>query len=298
MQLLAIRMPLFQHRTAVRLAHFGDLPVKVTVDWYDRHLLITDYEGIAQGQISKLSGVFIGSLTEIGMEPNCVVGKNRPDNLSRANMTYEVLYGPAPSEYFQVREESLAYDVSFTEGGFGTGIFLDMVKGRRFVNAQAKRCTRVLNLFAYTGAFSIAAAAGGAEEVIEVDTYQKWLKWGQRNQKLNGITNIRQRQEDAVKFLLKQSDNSYDMIICDPPSFARPKKGKPFRIQDGYQTMSSHFHRVLTKGGILVACCNHDKTSAHQFEKWLPKQLSIVDRIKPDIDFPNAHYLKILVLKK
>lgn len=301
-QLIEKRRDCFTHRNAVRLTHLGETPLNLTVDYYNTHVLITDYHGYGQKTLTNLASQYAQILPTLNHTCESVTAKHRPDNLSRAEMETLYLHGRKPPDTFQIQEHRLGYEVSFINAGFGTGIFLDMADGRQYIRKLVKTHPRVLNLFSYTGAFSIAAGAGlgshHAQRVIEVDTYPKWLKWSQDNQAINGLDMIRQRKEDAVQYMNKQKPNSFDLVICDPPSFARPKGGKVFRIEQGYKAMRSAFTTALSPGGILFACCNNDQTTPQQFERWLPRELKIIDRLSASPDFPNADYLKIIVLQK
>ena len=105
------------------------------------------------------------------------------------------------------------------------GIFLDAAKARAFVR-QAARGQRVLNLFSYTGAFGVAAAAGGATDVVNVDPNREYLAWSLRNAALNGVS-MRVLPDTAQDHLAKHlrrlardpARANYDLVIVDSPAF-------------------------------------------------------------------------------
>lgn len=304
---LTSRLSLFADRSAVRLSHH-DLLDGLTIDTYDGWVLLTEYRPQPRQKLIALAEEVLLQLADKDLPAHGAVLKERPDNLSHRQHEKRIdpnaithLAGALPPTYWTVNEGDLIWQVSFTEAGFSTGIFLDMVEGRQVIRELAGRHPRVLNLFSFTGAFSIAAGRGVAEQIIEVDTHGKWLGWSQTNQKLNGITTVRQRREDAVKFLAKQDDASFDLIICDPPAYANPKKGKRFTIESGYREMAPHFARVLAPGGSLLACCNHAATDRRQFYSWLPDSLNLVRWVSPSPEFEskgNDAYLKIALLTR
>ncbi len=305
-QCIEARRPLYPQREAVRLSHH-ELLDGLTVDDYAGNLLFTDYRGHDRRRLTGLAEVCLDALGDLGRPAIGAVVKVRPDNLSHKGVKTSVepalLAGSMPADHFEVVERGMRFDVSFVDAGFATGLFLDMAEGRAAVRGVVgglggEAGADVLNLFSYTGPFSIAAAVGGAGRVIEVDTSGKWLGWSQTNQRLNGVSVVRQRREDAVKYLAKQADDSFDLIVCDPPSYANPKKGRRFTIEAGYQAMASHFTRVLRPGGRLLACCNHAGTSHRQFQSWLPDALKLERWIDPPPDFPGADYLKIALLRR
>ncbi len=294
-----LRLNLFATRNALRLSHH-ELIDNLTIDYYNSHILFTDYADRDRHMLEQLADILLDELNNANLPITGVELKHRSDNLS--HMSYDpsacdLLAGSPSPDTFEITEHTRHYLVSFHNAGFGTGLFLDMVNGRDIVQQLAQNYPRVLNLFSYTGAFSIAVAHGGALRVIEVDTSSKWLKWSRQNQQLNNVIVVRQRRDDAVKFLTRQKDATFDMIICDPPSYAKPRRGKHFTIEVGYKTMIPHFSRVLSTGGVLLACCNHADTSRNEFKSWFTRYLNFNRWITPPLDFPNATYLKIALFR-
>jgi 23S rRNA (cytosine1962-C5)-methyltransferase len=295
---LSVRLPLFADRQAVRLSHH-ELADNLTIDDYAGHLLFTAYKRHDPATLQRLAEALLGALDAAGLPAHGAAVKLRPDNLSHAEAdpVARPITGQAPPTQFTVREDDATYQVSFEQAGFGTGLFLDMVEGRRFVREHA-RGARVLNLFSYTGPFSIAAALGGAQRVVEVDTSRKWLAWAQANQRLNGVQAVRQRRHDAVDYLRRADEGSVDLLICDPPSYANPKRGKRFSIARAYPSMARQFARLLKPGGRVLAACNHARTDRPTFANWLGDRLRLERWIEPPPDFPGASYLKVAVMRR
>jgi len=300
---IAERAPLFATREAVRLAHLAPI-AGLTLDDYNGWLLLTDYRGRDRPGLQAAAEAALDALGERRLSARGAVVKRRPENLSHRggseDATPETLAGDRPPRRFTVAEGGMRFAVSFEEAGFGTGLFPDMAEGRAAVRSLGATCPDVLNLFSYTGAFSIAAAVGGSQRILEVDTARKWLGWAQANQRLNGLPNgrVRQRCEDAVQYLAKQGAGRFDLIICDPPSYANPKRGRRFTIERGYREMAAHFARVLRPGGWLVACCNHARTPRGRFRRWVERGLRFERWIPMPPDFRGADYLKVALLRR
>jgi 23S rRNA (cytosine1962-C5)-methyltransferase len=141
-----------------------------------------------------------------------------------------------------------------------TGLFLDHRDTRRLVGAMAQG-TRFLNLFAYTGSFSIYAAAGGARQTTTVDLSNTYIEWAGRNFALNGHTAVtgegqnRLVREDTFRFLEDEARRgaAYDLVVLDPPTVSTSKKmAFKFDVQTNHPELLALTLRVLAPGGTLV----------------------------------------------
>jgi 23S rRNA (cytosine1962-C5)-methyltransferase len=155
----------------------------------------------------------------------------------------------------------------------------------------------VLNLFAYTGAFGVAAAAGGARSTTNVDNKRSALEGGRRNYALNGLEgNTRSfLDSDAIRFLNRtaRGRGRYDLVVVDPPPRFRRPGGRRFRVHDGYGRLIARSLRVLDTGGVLIAGLNALGVDDGAFEGHLAAaaeetgaRLRIVERIGAGSDFP------------
>lgn len=147
--------------------------------------------------------------------------------------------------------------------GWSPGLFLDQRGNRNWVRENAAR-KKLLNLFCYTGGFSVNAALGGADEVVSVDTSKQTLNWCKENFKLNELSpdDYEYWPSDARAFLqgCERKQRKFDLIICDPPSFARNKQ-QVFKIdKDGPDLVSSCLDRLNPQGRLLFSC-NYEKWS-------------------------------------
>ncbi|MCJ8277875.1 MAG: class I SAM-dependent methyltransferase [Bdellovibrionales bacterium] len=155
------------------------------------------------------------------------------------------------------------------ERGHNFGLFLDQRVRRQWVRDHSKD-KEVLNLFSFTCGFSSYAALGGAQRVVSVDTSKKYLNWGRENFELNGLksSDYEFRAMDSIEYLsyAKKKSQSFDIIICDPPSFSRHKKKKAtFKIERDGDHLIQACSAVLKPGGTLLFSTNFETRS---YEKW------------------------------
>lgn len=208
-----------------------------------------------------------------------------------------------------VLERSVTLHVWPHEGP-DVGVYSDMRETRAWlVPHLAGR--RVLNLFAYTGAFSVAAAVGGATEVVSVDLSGKYLDRARLNFVANGLPVVPEDfvEEDVWKALdrLRRKGRRFDVVICDPPSFSRSAVGT-WSAESDYPRLVAACARVLDPDGWLVCASNQGQISPHQFQGLVDDGLRKAERpgqeiwrgsASPDFPalstFPESRYLKVAV---
>lgn len=174
----------------------------------------------------------------------------------------QVLMGALPDETLTYREHGLVYEVDPVHGQ-KTGAFLDQRDNRERVGALSDG-KRVLNLFSYTGGFSLAAARGGAREVWSVDLSGPALEAAERNVALNrhlptvAAAHHVTRRGDAFDVLrdLERDDERFDVVIVDPPAFARSKAQVPGALKAYGRLAGLAVRRVTPGGTVLLASCS------------------------------------------
>lgn len=144
------------------------------------------------------------------------------------------------------------------------GLFLDQRDNRKRIRGHAGGKS-VLNLFCYTGAFSIVALQGHAESVCSVDISKNYLAWYRKNLELNGLGEAQtpMHARDVFEFL-RQSKERFDLVIIDPPSFSRGKTGN-FSTEKNLEQLLSASAEVLTPGGRILASINTEKLGLDAF---------------------------------
>ena len=159
---------------------------------------------------------------------------------------------------FIVNENGLKFLVNLSDY-LDTGLFLDHRTTRQMVREKSEG-KHVLNLFCYTGSFSVYAAAGKAAAVTSVDLSKTYLQWATENMKLNGFTDTSKYQylsADVLQYLDTLRPNQFDLIILDPPTFSNSKRMKDFLdIQRDHVMLINQCLHSLKPGGLLYFSTN------------------------------------------
>jgi 23S rRNA (cytosine1962-C5)-methyltransferase len=164
-------------------------------------------------------------------------------------------------EFFTVEENGLKFLVNLTDY-LDTGLFLDHRITRQMVR-EASKNKRVLNLFCYTGSFSVYAAAGGAASVTSVDLSKTYLQWAEDNFIINRFkdkSKFHFVHADVKQYLQTLKPNSFDLVIMDPPTFSNSKRMKDFLdIQRDHVELLNNVLRATTENGIVYFSTNYTK---------------------------------------
>ncbi|WP_271410515.1 class I SAM-dependent methyltransferase [Pseudomonas sp. Q1-7] len=272
---------------------------QVTVDWLEGVVLVSLFREPGGDEIGALKAM----LLRLSASPVWSESQARSLLLQHRYLldsTVELLWGEAVDECV-VSESGLRYKLDLGKKQ-NNGLFLDMRHGRDWVRANA-RGQQVLNLFAYTCGFSVAAIEGGAEQVVNLDMASSALSRGRDNHRLNG------HDLGRVSFLGHELFKSwgkvkklgpYDLVIIDPPSF---QKGS-FALTRDYQKILRRLPELLTENGVVLACVNDPGIGPDfliQGMKTEAPELRFVERLEnppefEDID-PDAG-LKALVFRR
>ncbi len=207
------------------------------------------------------------------------------------------------------RENNLLFIVDVLKGQ-KTGFFLDQRDARILIHKNAYK-KKVLNLFSYTGAFSISAAKGGANKVVSVDISQEAITHCKTHFRINNIEpNLHDFvTTDAFKFIDKSSELFYDLIICDPPAFAKTAAQTKVASEAYIRINKKCLEHLHAGGQLLTSSCSGRITST-DFEKLIrsaasqaKKQIRIVKRLSQAgchterLIFPEGQYLKTLFVE-
>lgn len=208
--------------------------------------------------------------------------KRRPREARKvANETPEALAPPAPiaakhavaPEQLVVRERGAEFLIR-PANGLSVGLYLDARDARAVVEELA-RGKAVLNTFAYTCGFGVAALRGGAKRAVNVDASRKVLDWGEENVRLNGFTPARYDfvSGDTFDWLgrFAKKGEAFDLVILDPPGFATTKTSR-FTAQRDYHRLVEAAQKVTAPGGLMLAMCNVEQR-AREFDAQLARGL-------------------------
>ncbi len=219
-----------------------------------------------------------------------------------------VLAGEAPPERLGIVEDGARFLVDVLHGQ-KTGFFLDQRESRARVRALAAG-RRVLNAFAYTGAFAIAAGLGGAREVVSVDTSRPALALAEAAWAENGLDAAAARFVAADVFdFLREGSDLYDLMVVDPPPFVRRRRDLTTGLR-GYKDVNLHALRRLAPGGWLLtsSCSQHlSRAAFREVVTFAAADAGRVPRLvveaghAPDhptaLGHPEGEYLKVLLLR-
>ena len=174
---------------------------------------------------------------------------------------------------FVIHENDLKFIVNLSDY-LDTGLFLDHRITREIIRKESSG-KRVLNLFCYTGSFSVYAAAGGATEIVSVDLSKTYLKWAERNMELNGFADnsplgppVPERtgeggtyvHADVLQYLQTLPENYFDIVILDPPTFSNSRRMDEFLdIQRDHAQLINDCLKGLKKKGVLYFSTNSRK---------------------------------------
>ncbi len=188
--------------------------------------------------------------------------------------------------------------------GLSVGLYLDARDARAWVRANAAGRT-VLNLFAYTCGFGVAARLGGATRAVNVDLSRKVLDWGELNHAHNALSVDRRDfiAGDCFDWLgrFAKKTEQFGLVVLDPPSFSNAD-GRRFRVETDYGDLVSAASRVVAPDGILVCCCNLEGMGPSQFERVVSAGLGgrsasqLAAFGASSIDFAQPPALKVLAL--
>lgn len=225
----------------------------------------------------------------------------------RQNKKVQLAWGLEPPEPLVIEERGVRLAVNLREGQ-KTGFFLDHRDSRHLVR-QMSRGLRVLDLYGYTGGFSVSAGLGGATEVTTVDVTAAALDLARQSWQLNGLEAGKHRTvtADVPEFLAQLDKNGarFGLVIADPPSFA-PKQSAKLQAQKSYTALHCSALGLIEAGGFYLAASCSSHINRQEFDDTLQegshrarRPLQILGRWEtpPDhprlLSFPEGNYLKV-----
>ncbi len=218
----------------------------------------------------------------------------------------QILLGKSSDKPMTIREYDLQYLIK-PDAGQSVGLFLDHRENRHRMR-QLARGKKVLNLFAYTCGFSVAAARGGAAAVVSVDLSAKSLVWGRENFDLNSLPKEGHEfvTSDSFEYLkwAKRQNLTFDIVILDPPTFAHGRKSKQdFSVTRDLHVLVRHAREVLNPEGIMFVSTNYRRFTMREIKDHVrrgcgQRRMTIVEQPDLPIDFAkDPDYCKSIIVR-
>ena len=268
-----------------------DIPeIPLVVDRYEDAVHITEYERPHERSLSRHSAwlqlMKATAAKTLGVPVQQVFLKKRQKR--RQGDQYEKIGDQKKMR--TVTEGELKFLVNLSDY-VDTGLFLDHRMTRSMVRDQAQGKS-FLNLFAYTGSFTVYAADGGATDTTTVDLSKNYLSWASENLKLNGLEGPQHRfvPSDSIEFLQKAVNDPkqrFDLVVVDPPTFSNSKRTEDdWDVQDQHVEMLDLVSQVLTPGGVVYFSTNFRKFKPRLAELSQFESVEISSKTVPE-DFRN-----------
>jgi 23S rRNA (cytosine1962-C5)-methyltransferase len=285
----------------------GDGIPGVTIDHYDGFAVVSWYsEGIFRYQTA-----IIAAFQAVFPETKGIYEKFRYQR--KDGLISRYVRGDAAPTPLIVKENSINY-ATYLDDGLMTGIFLDQREVRGALTERYAAGKRVLNTFSYTGAFSVAAAMGGAIETTSVDVANRSLERTKEQFAVNNLDGEQQKIYvmdvfDFIRYAIRK-ELQYDVTIIDPPSFARTKK-RTFSVTKDYTQLLEELIQITAPDGTLIVSSNAANYKEKNFKQDIAQAFknSRCDyRIMETFHLPNdfavppgsktSDYLKVFIIKK
>ena len=247
-----------------------------------------DYKGIYQKKRFDTKGMYLGE------DDDFICGEKSPEPLI-------------------VKENGVNFAVYLDDGAM-VGVFLDQKDVRKTIRDEYAKGKTVLNTFSYTGAFSVYAVLGGAKKTTSVDLAKRSLAKTKEQFEMNNIHSTEQEiivddVFDYFKYAVRKK-LLFDMVVLDPPSFARSKK-RTFSASKDYVTLLKEAIQITNKNGIIVASTNAANVSMFTFRDFIKKafsdlklkykveeSFSLPKDFKVNPKFQEGNYLKVVFIRK
>ena len=256
-----------------------DIPeIPLVVDRYENYLHITEYERPHDRDLARhrawldLMREAASECLDVPLKNTFLKQRRKGDSSGQYNKLSD------SGHRVVVNEGGLKFLVNFSDY-VDTGLFLDHRVARKMVMDEAAG-KRMLNLFAYTGAFSVYAAAGGAKSTTTVDLSRTYLDWAGENFQINDLGSAKHQfiASDTIEFLrtTAQQKKQYDLVVCDPPTYSNSKRTETdWEVQAGYVAIFEQLKKIVAPEGVVYFSTNFRR---FKFDEDLIKSLGFESR--------------------
>ncbi|MGG0644075.1 class I SAM-dependent rRNA methyltransferase [Sporosarcina gallistercoris] len=295
--------------TAYRLFNGeGDGIGGLSIDYFDGYYMVSWY---SEGIYSMKHHVY-GVLDKI-VNAKAIYEKKRFDTKGQYIDQDDYVSGTPGDFPIIVKENGMNFAVDLNDGAM-TGIFLDQRDVRAALRDKYSEGSHVLNTFSYTGAFSVAALSGGAVKTTSVDLAKRSLAKTIEQFSVNGIDYEAQdiKVMDVFDYFryAKRHELKFDVVVLDPPSFARSKK-YTFSSAKDYTALLQDAIAITEKKGFIVASTNNASFSMKKFKTFIDEafkatgtkykileESSLPKDFRTNRDYPEFNYLKVCIIQK
>ena len=269
-----------------------DIPeIPLVVDRYENYLHITEYERPHDRDLARhrawldLMRESAAECLSVPLENTFLKQRRKGDSSGQYNKLAD------SGRRVVVHEGGLKFLVNFSDY-VDTGLFLDHRVARQLVMDEAAG-KRMLNLFAYTGAFSVYAAAGGAKSTTTVDLSRTYLDWAGENFQINDLGSAKHQfiASDTIEFLKTsiRQKKQFDLVVCDPPTYSNSKRTEnDWEVQIGYVTIFEHLKKIVAPEGVVYFSTNFRRFKFdEEFIKSLGFEFREISKTTVPEDFRN-----------
>ena len=285
----------------------GDGIGGITIDYYDGYYVIQWY---SQG-IYSFKEYIVESLRRF-VHFKGIYEKKRFDTKGKYIEDDDFVEGQKGEFPIIVKENGVNFAVNLNDGAM-VGVFLDQRDVRKTIRDRYAEGKTVVNMFSYTGAFSVFAALGGAKKTTSVDLANRSRAKTIEQFSVNGIDYEAQDiiVEDVFKYFkyARRKELKFDMVILDPPSFAKSKKFT-FSAAKDYTNLLKESIAITEKGGLIVASTNCSLFGMDKFKSFIDtackemnqsykliEEFSLPDDFRTIDEYPEGNYLKVVFIK-
>jgi len=287
----------------------GDGIGGVSIDYFDGYYLLTWYsEGIYSFKREILNAL------EKAVEYRGIYQKRRFDTKGQyLDDKDDFIKGSTAPNPIIIKESGVNFAIYLDDGAM-VGLFLDQREVRKTIRDKYAKDKTLLNTFSYTGAFSVAGALGGAKKTTSVDLAKRSLAKTKEQFEINSIDVSGQDiiVEDTFNYFkyAKRKNLLFDIVVLDPPSFARTKK-YTFSVAKDYVKLLKDAIAITNSGGIIVASTNYSNFNMEKFKGFIDKAFNSLDKrykIEESFSLPKdfrvyekfkeSNYLKVVFIRK